>query len=345
MSEAAIFANPVDHACPRSIGFGLAPKRYSFTDIASREGFITNGAPVSDSVGHSQSLEKRRMHDDQPSYTAIHVAATRAAHLRFDPAPHLLEDVPAEALLGDEFEALIEQSNEDAHWVLRENRLFIPLRARWAEDRLRRAFENGTKQFIVLGAGLDSFAFRQGPDLSALSIIEVDHPATQGWKRTRLERLGWAAPPNLHFVECDFVKTSMTEALLARGAFDPDQPAFFSWMGVTYYLERALARGALAELETLLGPRSEIVFDYLRPYDDLSPRYAELEQLSGQYLKGKGEPHVNKLRDADVRSDILESGFKTAHIETAATLGDRYGSQMNPSIPLSERFGLAAALK
>ncbi|MFK7894682.1 MAG: class I SAM-dependent methyltransferase [Myxococcota bacterium] len=282
------------------------------------------------------------MIDHKLSFTAIHVAATRAAHLRFDAAPHLLNDHPALALIGAEYESLVDQLSDEAHWVLRENRLFIPLRARWAEDRLRNAFASGVRQYVILGAGMDSFAFRQPDGFEALSIIEIDHPATQTWKQDRIEQLGWPAPSNLQLIACDFEKTSMLEALdLAR--FDRDKPAFFSWMGVTYYLERPLAQSALSELSRVLAPGSEVVFDFLRPYGDLAERYQELEALSGQYLKNKGEPHVNKLRDHDVRSDVASAGFPRIEIETEETLRERYDDLMPTSIGLSERFGLAAA--
>ena len=116
-------------------------------------------------------------------------------------------------------------------------------------------------------------------------------------------------------------------------------------MGVTYYLERALSKAALADLNRVLAPGSQVVFDFLRPYADLAPRYRELEALSGQYLKSKGEPHVNKLRDSDVEEDVKGAGFSRSELDTLESLRDRYGSLMPPSIPISERFGLAAACK
>jgi methyltransferase (TIGR00027 family) len=280
----------------------------------------------------------------KPSYTAIHVAATRAAHNRFDKAPHLLEDQPALSLLGEDHQDLIDGSGDDAHWVLLENRLFIPLRARWVEDRLARAYESGLRQYIILGAGLDSFAFRQPDEFGDLSIIEIDHPNTQRWKRERIEALRWKIPANLSFTECDFEQTSMIDALNHSG-FDANQPAFISWMGVTYYLERNVTQAALRDLDAVLAPRSEVAFDYLRPYGDLAERYVELEKLSGQYLKKKGEPHVNKLHAADVGADVLAAGFTSVVLETEETLREQYGDDLAGPIPLSERFGLAAALK
>jgi methyltransferase (TIGR00027 family) len=117
------------------------------------------------------------MIEDRPSETALEVAAARAAHLRFDPDPHLLEDVHAESLLDEEGRALIPRYGDDGPWILKENRLFLPLRARFAEDRLAEAHARGCRQLVILGAGLDSFAWRQPEGLADLRIYEVDHPA------------------------------------------------------------------------------------------------------------------------------------------------------------------------
>src|SRR5262245_10505374 len=105
----------------------------------------------------------------------MQVAACRAAHLRFDPPPHLLEDRCAEPLLGDDAEALIGLYADGGHWILRENRIFLPLRGRYAEDVVADAYRAGVRQLVVLGAGLDSFGLRRPASLSELRVIEVDH--------------------------------------------------------------------------------------------------------------------------------------------------------------------------
>ena len=118
------------------------------------------------------------MIEGEPSQTALHVAAARAAHLRFDPAPHLLEDPHAEPLLGERAEALIESYANGGSWLLIENRIAIPLRARYVEDRLDAAYRNGVRQLVVLGAGLDSYAFRTPTEQPELRVFEIDHPST-----------------------------------------------------------------------------------------------------------------------------------------------------------------------
>ena len=157
------------------------------------------------------------MIEGRPSETALHTAAARAAHRLLDPEPHLLEDVRAAELLGADGEALIETYRDDGLWVLVENRIFIPLRARYVEDRLRVAYLNGARQYVVLGAGLDSFTFRQPAQLGELEIFEVDHPSTQDWKTARIDSLGWSVPDNVQFVPCDFETTSVSGALRDAG--------------------------------------------------------------------------------------------------------------------------------
>jgi methyltransferase (TIGR00027 family) len=233
------------------------------------------------------------MQDEKPSWTAMQVAACRAAHLRFDPAPHLLEDRFAEPLLGDDAEKLIGLYANGGHWMLQENRLFLPFRARYAEDRVAEAYRAGVRQLVVLGAGLDSFGLRRPAALSELRVIEVDHPATQRWKKQRLAELGVVRPDFLSFVECDFETTSVSAAL--RGtAFDADAPAVVSWMGVVYYLDRETVRRALAELARLLAPGSALVLDYQLPLDALPQRYRDVHEQASARLAQEGEPQVNR---------------------------------------------------
>ncbi len=284
------------------------------------------------------------MIEGQPSDTALQVAASRAAHLRYDPPPHLLEDVQAEALLGPDLAGLIEGSSNEAPWILIENRLFIPLRARYAEDLLAAAYARGVRQLVVLGAGLDSFVFRQPAELSDLLTFEVDHPSTQAWKRARIQSLGWTLPPTARLVPCDFEKQSVSDAL-AGSDFDPARPALVSWMGVTYYLERGTTERALRELYRLLAPGSEVVFDVMRPWDELPERYAEVRARMLEYLKGAGEPQVNRYRAEEILQGIREAGFDEGHVESRASLEARYLAPLETDIPLSERFHLVTARK
>ncbi|MBW2423860.1 MAG: class I SAM-dependent methyltransferase [Deltaproteobacteria bacterium] len=283
-----------------------------------------------------------RMIDGRPSETALEVAAARAAHLRFDPEPHLLEDVHAESLLDEDGRALIRRYGDDGPWILKENRLFLPLRARFVEDRLVEAHARGCRQLVILGAGLDSFAWRQPEGLADLRIYEVDHPATQAWKVERLASLGWAVPANVRLVACDFESQTASKALAATG-FDASSPALVSWMGVVYYLERETADGAMTDLAGLLAPGSEVVFDAMLPWESMPPRYHEIRDAMTAYLKGADEPHVNRYEPEEILAALAEAGFSEASVADRDELAGRYVDPTGTTIPLSERFMLVVA--
>lgn len=278
----------------------------------------------------------------EPSRTAIHVAACRAAHLRFDPPPHLLEDHLAERLIGSEAEELIASYADGASWLLLENRLFIPFRARFGEDLLARAYRAGVRQLVVLGAGLDSFALRRPGPLAGLRVFEVDHPATQAWKRSRMREIGLAVPEHLRFAPCDFETTSVSAAL-ADARFCCGEPAVVTWMGVVYYLSRDAVNRTLADLAALLAPGSALVLDYQFPFESLPQRYRDLSERMSDFLARAGEPQVNRYRPAELREALLGAGFARVELPARDELERRYFAPLSSPIPMAERFGIALA--
>jgi len=164
----------------------------------------------------------------------------------------------------------------------------MTVRSRYAEDELEKAVRNGMTQYVLLGAGLDSFAYRRHDLVERLSVFEVDYPSTQQWKRGRLRELNTPVPSNLTFVPVDFERQTLIEALSAAG-YRVEEPAFFSWLGVTQYLaEDAIVR-TLQEIASLVTG-SEIVFEYLVPEE-------RLEGVEREYLASvkagsarRGEP-------------------------------------------------------
>lgn len=281
------------------------------------------------------------MIEGRPSDTAFQVAAAREAHRRFDPAPLLLDDVHAGAFLDAKGSAAIDGYADGGVWILVENRLFLPLRARLVEDRLAQAFARGVRQYVILGAGLDSYAWRQPSGQNALRIYEVDHPSTQSWKIDRLAGLGWKVPDNTRMVACDFERTSAGEALAATD-FDPRAPAVVSWMGVIYYLARETADGAMSELADILAPGSELVFDVMMPWEAMPPRYLEIRERMVSWLAGAGEPQQNRYRPAELVDAAHAAGFRETEVIEVPELYARY-ADAPPRAPLSERFFLAIA--
>lgn len=225
------------------------------------------------------------MEKGRPSETALLAAMMRASHPLLDREPWILRDDFAAAFagLGDEAVVLArvhglqqELSRKFAPAavaaLLLEVRVIAVLRARYAEDELADAVARGMSQYVILGAGLDSFAYRR-PDVAALlRIFEVDHPATQQQKRARLAELDKPLPSHVTCVPIDFEEQSILDALQAHG-FRRDQPAFFSWLGVTSFLtEEAILRTLRGLADAASG--SEVVFEYL-----VSERLLDADEL------------------------------------------------------------------
>jgi methyltransferase (TIGR00027 family) len=170
----------------------------------------------------------------QPSYTARGAAAYRAIHQTVE-SGIIFSDPFALRILDDETRAKLDEIAADASW--RPMRLFIAARSRFSEDILAACVARGVRQIVVLGAGLDTFSLRNPHAAQGVRVFEVDHPATQNWKRERLKQADLAVPSSLTFAPVDFERQSLADGLTAAG-FQADAPAFFQWLGVVPYLTR-----------------------------------------------------------------------------------------------------------
>lgn len=216
-----------------------------------------------------------------PSVTAQRVAMRRAAHQLLDD-PRVFEDPLAIPILGTEpVERLRSEAGGSRHV-----RAFMAARSRYAEDELAAAVARGATQYVVLGAGLDTYAYRNVHP--RLRVFEVDHPATQAWKLKQLDDAGIAVPSSLTFVPTDFEQQSLGSAL-ANSGFDAGEISFFSWLGVTPYLTAEAALATLAFIGSL-PPGSGVVFDYAVERSSLDP----VEQMALDALASRvarvGEP-------------------------------------------------------
>ena len=202
------------------------------------------------------------------SRTAEVAAIQRAVHLARDARPPIFVDDEVLALLSPAVRLwlrlpaagwrppyLFRDRAQNAEARMRAQ---IVVRARYAEDRLERALAQGVTQYLILAAGLDTFALRRRELGRRLRVFEIDRPDTQRWKR---DRLRGRIPSHLRFVAVDFEQEGVAEAL-RRSTFDPRHPAFVSWLGTTYYLSREAILGTLASLRSVLAPGSELVLDY-----------------------------------------------------------------------------------
>ncbi|WP_410586906.1 class I SAM-dependent methyltransferase [Amycolatopsis sp. lyj-23] len=240
------------------------------------------------------------------SRTAFTAAAARAAHLLVDAAPVIFSDPLAERFLGERAEELLAYHRlHGEHPVLAGARAEAVCRSRFTEARLLRR-NSGIDQYVILGAGLDSFAYRTPP--GRFRVFEVDHPATQAAKRELLARAGVAEPPSVTFVPVDFEAEQPRERLVQCG-LDPVRPVFVSWLGVTVYLTPAAIAATLRDLGGL-APGSEIVTDHLLPpelRDAAGNAYAE---AVGPVVAGQGEPWHTFLSPAALATLLRDAGFE-----------------------------------
>lgn len=162
-------------------------------------------------------------------------------------------------------------------------------RARFTEDRLEDAVKKGVKQYVILGAGMDTFAFRRPDLLKQIQVFEVDHPATQVFKRQRINELGWDQLSQLKFIPMDFTKDNLFEEL-RRSSFDLHAPTFFSWLGVTYYLPNDIVFATFRLIADSTSKGNMIVFDYLDKEAFIPEKAAPRVQILLRSVKQEGEP-------------------------------------------------------
>jgi len=242
------------------------------------------------------------MKSDEPSRMALMVARQRAAHQLLDHGA-ILDDPYAVRILGEHEDNVLQGFNE--HPLISMGRLFTAARSRIAEDALSKAVERGVRQVVILGAGLDTFALRN-PHAARISIYEVDHPATQAWKRQRLVEAELAPPPWLTFVPVDFERNDLQQKLSSAG-FQSTSAAFFTWLGVVPYLTRDAIDEALGYIASI--PNSEVVFDYTEPPETwtedvkayAAARMAQLEKINEQW--------VSRFEPAGVAAILRSHGF------------------------------------
>ena len=290
------------------------------------------------------------MKEGTPSITAIGVAINRAVHQVLDDDPKILPDPIAlpivEGLLHDTFvmywpqryaaastavpassrEAILEVAEEFRTPMWNFLRSDSVVRSRFTEDCLAEAVAAGVRQYVILGAGLDTFAYRQPSWPEQLRIFEVDHPATQQWKRAHLAQRGIERPGNLEFCPIDFEKRALAEGL-AASAFDPQVPTFFSWLGVTMYLTRSAIEATLRFVLSL--PRqSEIVFNFSPTRECVSPAeaalWAEVAAFLGPLLRAHGEPPITQFAAEELQDWLARLGFAQLCFLSAELATARY---------------------
>ena len=280
----------------------------------------------------------------QPSHTALATAYLRAAHQLLDAPPRVLEDPLALALLGADAAARIRA--EEARYRspgAQQLRARVVLRARYAEDRLADAVRRGIVQYVVLGAGLDTFALRQPAWAASLRIVEIDHPNTQGYKRELLARARIAVPANTSFAAIDFERESLLEGLARHGVLR-EQKTFFSWLGVTMYLAEAAIDSALQSMGAFAAG-SELVLTFLEPRDRGPGEAASPPSPLAGRVAAAGEPFLSYLSADNIAAKLRQAGFARVQFLAPEEARALYFSPQSPDLLPPARTGLAHAIR
>lgn len=272
------------------------------------DGFAQSSDPA---AFDGSAAARRRLDEGQPSATAQGTAMQRAAHQVFDD-PRVLDDPIALRIIGPENVALL-RSNPEWYQTPRSLgvRAFVVMRSRYAEDAVAEAAQRGIRQYVVLGAGLDTFAYRN-PYAGRVHVLEVDHPSTQARKRNRLREAGIEIPGSLTFAPINFESQTLADGL-ERAGLRTDEPAFFSWLGVVVYLTKPAVMQTLRFVASSMAPGSEIVFDFLLPNSLLSEPQRRSREASARRVAALGEPWLSFFEPPRLAAELEEMGF--AHVE------------------------------
>lgn len=262
------------------------------------------------------------MHVHQPSQTAKRAALRRAAHQLLDGPDLILEDPLALPFAGVEdpsrYLANLRRGQNDS---FRRLRAFLVARSRFMEDHLRAALDHGVRQYVLLGAGLDTSPYRLSFP-AGTRIFEVDHPATQNWKRERVRATGVNEPEDLRYVPMDFEQQDLIRTLTQAG-FESQRVAFVAWLGVTVYLTKT---AVFRTLDALAGcaPGSEVVFDYTAEGQRLSAGTQAVWRAMRGRMARIGEPWLSFFVPAALAEELRCRGFVVQEDLDSTGINERY---------------------
>jgi methyltransferase (TIGR00027 family) len=251
-----------------------------------------------------------------PEDTAVRVALWRALHVRADAAPHVFEDEVGLALVGPDPDW---QKRPDMSPFTRPFRASIVARARYVEDLLEQRAAEGVVQYVILGAGLDTFAQRR-PELGPrLTVFEVDQPGPQEWKRRRLGELGLGVPSYLRLVPVDFERGDAWSERLTASGFDPKKPTFVASTGVSMYLTKEAIAATLREAHG-----STFVMSFMLPIELAEPDVRPGIEAAARGARANGTPFISFFTPEEMLALARACGFRDVEHVSAAALGERY---------------------
>lgn len=257
----------------------------------------------------------------EPDSTAVRVALWRALHARLDPPPHVFED-----------EIGLQLAAPDEGWRSRPDmdpegtkpfRAAIVARARFIEDLVAGQASRGVRQYVILGAGLDTFAQRRPDIASRLRVFEIDRSGPQAWKRQRLIEVGFGTPDWLRFVPVDFEAGDSWSERLAAAGFDASQPSVTACAGVSMYLTRDAMAATLRQAATL-APGSTFAMTFLMPIEFADPEVRPGLERAVKGARASGTPFLSFFTPEEMLALARQAGFRDVQHISAAALGDLY---------------------
>jgi methyltransferase (TIGR00027 family) len=272
--------------------------------------------------------------------SAVRVALWRAIHVQVDALPHVLDDeigLQLAAPVGD-WRSRPDMDPAGTSWF----RAAIVARARFIEDLVEERSGQGVGQYVILGAGLDTFAQRRPEVASRLSVFEVDQPGPQAWKRRRLVELGFGVPDWLRLVPVDFEAGGSLWEKLATAGFDPDRPAVVVSTGVSMYLTK---ESNLATLRQFAGltPGSTLAMTFLLPPELLDDAYRPGYEAAANGARAAGTPFISFYTPNEMLELARQAGFKDARHVSAPLLNQRYFAERTDGLSMSKGEELLVA--
>lgn len=255
-----------------------------------------------------------------PDNTAVRTALWRALHVLADPAPHVFEDTLGLALAAPDADW---QKRPDMSPFTRPFRASILARARFVEELLEEQAARGVEQYVILGAGLDTFAQRRPELASRLRVFEVDQPGPQAWKRQRLVDLGFGVPSFLRLVPVDFERGDAWWERLAAAGFDAKRPALVASTGVSMYLTRDAIAATLRQIAAL-APGSTLVMSFMLPIELADPEVRPGIEAAARGARASGTPFISFFTPEEMLALAREAGFRDVKHVSAAALAERY---------------------
>jgi methyltransferase (TIGR00027 family) len=268
------------------------------------------------------------MRDGLPSQTARGAAAYRAIHQKLEGGA-IFKDPFASGILDQETAAALDEIA--ANDSLRPWRLFIAARSRFSEDTMADCIACGVRQVVVLGAGLDTFSLRNPYADLGVRAFEVDYPATQMWKRDRIRAAGLAEPPSLIFAPVNFEQESLPEGL-TRAGFEPDEPAFFQWLGVVPYLTKDAVSSTLKFISEV--PQAAVVFDYAEPFQNYPAERRASVMATAERAASRGEPWLSFFDPIELLQLLRGEGFNVIEDLGLPEIAERFYGVLRRDIVL-----------